>query len=132
MIRGKGATLVYDGDCAFCTWSAAAGRRWLPAQVTLLPWQQADLPALGLSRAAVANAVQWVAAGESPRSGHRAIARWLIVSGLPWSVAGRLLLVPPVSWAASWIYRAISVNRHRIPGPWRRTGTSCAVAGRER
>lgn len=120
------ATLVYDGDCAFCAWTATKGRRLLRAEVTLVPWQRADLVALGLEREAVANAVQWVPSGGPPRAGHRAIAAWLIASGLPWSLAGRLMLIPPVTWLAAGIYHVISRNRHRIPGPWRRAGR-CAT-----
>lgn len=121
------ATLVYDGDCAFCTWTATRGRRLLRADVTLVPWQRADLPALGLDEAAVTRAVQWVAApGERPRAGHRAIAAWLVASGRGWSAVGRLLEVPPVSWLAAGTYHLISRYRHRIPGPWHREG-SCRV-----
>jgi predicted DCC family thiol-disulfide oxidoreductase YuxK len=125
-------TLVYDGDCAFCTWSAQHGRRVLPASVELVPWQRADLPALGLDRAAVQTAVQWVAPGRGPQAGHRAIAAWLIASGWPWSLGGRLLLLPPVSWLAAGVYHVVSRNRHRIPGPWRRNGTACGVPTRGR
>lgn len=120
-----GATVVYDGDCSFCTWSATRGRRLLKADVTLVPWQRADLAALGLDRAAVTRAVQWVVPGTT-RSGHRAIAAWLIASGLPWSLAGRLMLTPPVSWLAAGVYLVVARNRHRIPGPWRADGV-CGV-----
>ncbi len=120
------ATLVYDGDCAFCTWTATKGRRVLPADVTLMPWQRTDLAALGLDTEAVTRAVQWVAPGAAPRAGHEAIAAWLLASGRPWSLAGRAMLIPPVSWLAACVYRVVSRNRHRIPGPWRRSGT-CVV-----
>jgi predicted DCC family thiol-disulfide oxidoreductase YuxK len=120
------ATVVYDGDCSFCTWSAAHGRRLLTADVALVPWQRADLAALGLDRTAVTRAVQWVAADGAPQAGHRAIAAWLTASGLPWSLAGRLMLTPPVSWLAAGAYHIVSRNRHRIPGPWRADGV-CGV-----
>jgi hypothetical protein len=35
--------------------------------------------------------------------------------------------VPPVSWLAAATYRMIANNRHRIPGPWRHSGTTCRV-----
>jgi predicted DCC family thiol-disulfide oxidoreductase YuxK len=127
----KAATLVYDGDCGFCTWAAMAGRRALPAAVTVLPWQKADLPALGLDEAAVNSAVQWVAPGVPPQAGHRAIATWLIMSGLPWSVAGGVMLVPPVSWLAAGIYHLVSRNRQHIPGPWRRDGPACGTGSQD-
>lgn len=119
-------TVVYDGDCSFCTWSARQGQRRLKAEVTLVPWQRADLAALGLDRTAVKRAVQWVPADGAPKAGHRAIAAWLIASGGPWSVAGRTMLMPPVSWLAGGVYRVVSRNRHRIPGPWRADGV-CSV-----
>jgi predicted DCC family thiol-disulfide oxidoreductase YuxK len=132
MMRTAGtATLVYDGDCGFCTWVALRGERLLPASVTAVPWQQADLPALGLSVAAVERAVQWVSPGEPPAAGHRAIARWLMASGLPWSLAGRIMLMWPVSWLAAGVYRLVAANRHRIPGPWRRDGVTCGVTREE-
>jgi predicted DCC family thiol-disulfide oxidoreductase YuxK len=120
-------TVVYDGDCSFCTWSVTQGQRLLKAGVTAVPWQRADLAALGLDRAAVSQAVQWVAADHAPEAGHRAIAAWLIASGLPWSLAGRLMLIPPVSWLAAGMYHVVSRNRHRIPGPWRAGGV-CRVS----
>jgi predicted DCC family thiol-disulfide oxidoreductase YuxK len=121
------ATIIYDGDCAFCTWSVTKGQRLLRADVTAVPWQRADLPTLGVDPDAAARAVQWVAPGAGPQAGHRAVAAWLIASGLLWSLAGRLLLIPPVSWLAAGAYHVISRNRHRIPGPWRRGGGACAV-----
>jgi predicted DCC family thiol-disulfide oxidoreductase YuxK len=118
------ATVIYDGDCGFCTWSATNGQRLLPADVTVVPWQRVDLDALGVSPEAAARAVQWVGPGDAPRrAGHRAIAAWLIASGLPWSLAGRLLVLPPVSWLAAGVYRLVARNRHHIPGPWRSHGS---------
>ena len=153
--------LVYDGDCGFCTWVAKRGERVLPAKVTIIPWQKADLAALGLSVQAVRDAVQWVPGGPDhaagpggaggsgsgvrgapapfetaaqparrtlpAQAGHRAIAAWLTASGLPWSIPGRALLLPGISWCAARVYHVISVNRYRIPGPWRRGGQRCSV-----
>jgi len=120
--------LVYDGDCGFCTWAASLGARWLPAQVSVVPFQRADLASLGLTRPEVQTAVQWVPLGHPPQAGHRAIAAWLLASGFPWSVLGRTLLLPGVSPLAGWIYHLISVNRTRIPGPWRRGGAHCGTS----
>jgi predicted DCC family thiol-disulfide oxidoreductase YuxK len=120
------ATVVYDGDCGFCTWTARHGQQLLPADVTIQPWQRSDLRALGLTEDAVQDAVQWVPPDGQPRAGHRAIAAWLIASGLPWSVLGRLLLIPPVGRLAAIGYRVLVRHRHQIPGPWRRSET-CAI-----
>ena len=42
-------TFVYDGDCSFCTLCAQYIERRIPTRATVLPWQFADLPALGLT-----------------------------------------------------------------------------------
>ena len=39
--------LVFDGDCGFCTRSAAVARRVLPADCAVVPWQGADLASVG-------------------------------------------------------------------------------------
>ena len=59
------ATFVYDGDCAFCTLCARFIERRIPSRATVIPWQFADLPALGLTREQAEAAVQWV--GEDGR-----------------------------------------------------------------
>jgi hypothetical protein len=96
--------LVYDGDCGFCTWVASHGARLLPASVDVVPFQQADLPSLGLSLPEVETAVQWVSPGLGPLAGHQAVAAWLVASGFPWSVLGRVMVLPGLSWLFERIY----------------------------
>ena len=118
-------TLVFDGDCGFCTTSVGfVGRFGLRAD-TVIAWQHADLDALGLTPQQCNDKVQWVAHGRVS-SGHEAVARLLISSALPWRPLGRLLLVPPFSWLAARAYGWISAHRHRLPG-----GTpACAIVVR--
>jgi predicted DCC family thiol-disulfide oxidoreductase YuxK len=37
-------------------------------------------------------------------------------AGFGWRIAGRVLLLPGVSWIAARAYRSIARNRHRLPG----------------
>jgi predicted DCC family thiol-disulfide oxidoreductase YuxK len=83
----------------------------------LVPYQAADLPALGLTEAQAAAAVQWVGTDGSVRSGHEAIAGALLTAGRRWRIAGRLLLAPGISPIAAGVYRLIAKNRSRMPGP---------------
>src|SRR5581483_8835152 len=46
---GVRATLVWDGECGFCKAWAMAARDKLPRDVDVIPWQEADLAALGLT-----------------------------------------------------------------------------------
>lgn len=108
-------SLVFDGDCAFCTSCVRALERIGP-RAAIVPWQRADLPALGLSEQQAAAAVQWVGDDGDVRSGHEAIAAALLSASGIWRPLGRLLLAPGVSWLAARAYRLIAANRHRLPG----------------
>jgi predicted DCC family thiol-disulfide oxidoreductase YuxK len=133
------ATFVYDGDCAFCTSCARFIARWVPTEATVVPWQFADLDALGLTLAECEAAVQWVGEDETKMStgrsvrtaaGPDAIARLLSTSTFAWRLLGRFLALRPVGAAARPAYRWVARNRHRMPG-----GTAaCALpqAARER
>jgi predicted DCC family thiol-disulfide oxidoreductase YuxK len=116
-------TFVYDGDCAFCTSCARFIERWIPTDAAVVPWQFADLDALGLTVAECEEAVQWVADG-AVAAGPDAIA--LLLGGgrrRAWRMVGRLLVLRPVRALAWPAYRWVARNRHRLPG-----GTAaCAV-----
>ncbi|MEV5819163.1 DCC1-like thiol-disulfide oxidoreductase family protein [Micromonospora harpali] len=117
------STFVYDGDCAFCTKCAEFIERRIPTRARVLPWQFADLDALGLTEAECTEAVQWVGVDGSRAAGPDAIARLLGDSGPLWRVAGAGLRFPPARAAAWPAYRWVARNRHRLPG-----GTAaCAV-----
>jgi predicted DCC family thiol-disulfide oxidoreductase YuxK len=109
------ATLVYDGDCGFCTTSVRWVTRLHLGADVVIPWQQADLAALGLTAQQCQAKLQWVDGGRTS-SGHEAVARLLLRSALPWRPLGALLLLPPVSWLAARAYDLIAANRTRLPG----------------
>jgi predicted DCC family thiol-disulfide oxidoreductase YuxK len=109
-------TLVFDGDCAFCTSAVGVARRVLPAEVTVVAWQFADLPALGVTAERAQQEVLWVAGDGSVSGGAAAVARLLRAAGLPLSVLGVLISLPPLRWVAPAAYRLVAANRHRLPG----------------
>ena len=111
------ATLVYDGDCAFCTRCVGLVESLrLGGGARLVASQHTDLPALGLTPAQVEKALQWVAADGSVSSGHAAVARLLLASAWFWRPPGAVLLVPPVSWVAARAYRWVAEHRDLMPG----------------
>jgi predicted DCC family thiol-disulfide oxidoreductase YuxK len=120
------ATLVFDGDCAFCTSSVNWAERRLGAAADFVPWQEIDLAAAGLTQAKAERSVQWLPAPDRPgtiRAGAGAVGRLLLASRWPWRALAAPALIPPFSWVAAVVYRLIAVNRHRLPG-----GTpACAV-----
>jgi len=114
--------LVYDGDCGFCTTCVRLLERIGP-EAEIVAWQLTDLAALGITEEQAIEALQWVRSDGTICSGHEAIAAVLIVSGGIWRVAGRVVLLPGISWFAARAYRLIAANRYRLPG-----GTpACAV-----
>ena len=109
-------TLVFDGDCAFCTTAVGVARRVLPAGVTVVAWQFADLDALGTTADRARQEVLWVDADGTVSGGAAAVARLLRAAGLPLSVLGVLISLPPLRWVAPPVYRLVAANRHRLPG----------------
>lgn len=115
-------TLVFDGDCGFCTSSVHAMKRLRIHADVVVAWQHADLDALGLTPEQCAEKLQWVADDGSHASGHLAVAALLEGSGL-WKPVGLLLRAPGVSWLAARAYSWIAAHRMSLPG-----GTpACAV-----
>ena len=110
------ATFVYDGDCSFCTSCAQFIERRIPSRATVVPWQFADLPSLGLTQEEAETAVQWVGEDGTIAAGPDAIALLLRDAGRLWEVPGRLLQIGPVRLAAWPAYRWVAGHRHLLPG----------------
>lgn len=108
--------LLYDGDCAFCTTCAQLVERRFRPDAEIVPWQFADLVAIGVSAEQASEAVQWVGTDGAVRAGHEAVAAMLDSCGPLARLAGRILVAPGVSAIAAWAYRLIAANRHRLPG----------------
>jgi predicted DCC family thiol-disulfide oxidoreductase YuxK len=68
--------LVLDGDCRFCRAAVARLERWFEPRAGSVPWQSADLAALGLTEAECREAVQWSEGGRTA-AGADAVAAWL-------------------------------------------------------
>ena len=116
--------LVYDGDCAFCTRAVAFALRQMKVACRAVPWQQADLAALGLTPEEAAKAVWWVERGAGMVSGHRAVAAALRHGRTAARPVGRLLDAPGVAGVAAAAYDLVARNRHRLPGGTPSCGTS--------
>ncbi|MFC7328947.1 thiol-disulfide oxidoreductase DCC family protein [Marinactinospora rubrisoli] len=108
-------TLLYDGDCGFCTRSVRVALR-LPVAVTPLPWQAADLAALGVDAARARGQVLFIEPSGRVHGGAMAVAALLRRSRGLWPVAGAVLALPVVRTVAAAVYRTVSANRHRLPG----------------
>ncbi len=113
-------TLIYDGDCGFCTTTAAwVSKHWPERDGTrAVPWQHlssGEVLATTLSADELARAAWWID-GDCQEEGARAVARALIATEGPWAIVGKVLLHPPLAWLAPWGYRLVARYRSRLPG----------------
>ncbi len=114
--------LVYDGDCGFCTRSVEMALR-MKVACQAVPWQQADLDALGLTEEQVTEKLWWVEPDGTKLSGHRAVAAALRRATPVLRPVGALLDTPVLAPVAAAGYDLVARNRHRLPG-----GTAtCAI-----
>jgi predicted DCC family thiol-disulfide oxidoreductase YuxK len=115
-LTGALGTLVFDGDCAFCSTSARSVRALTGPAVRVIPYQRADLDALGLTPEQGAEAVWFVHPDGRKERGHRAIAAALSAVGGVWRPVGAVLGSDALGPLAGGIYAWIARNRHRLPG----------------
>ena len=108
-------TLIYDGDCGFCTATARWAERRLSDDYRVVASQQADLGGLGLTEEDVARSAWWIDPDGARSDEHRCIAKALRAMRAPWPALGRLLALGPISPLAGWTYRFVAGNRNRLP-----------------
>ena len=90
--------------------------RKITREVTpIRPYQNLDLPALGLSSELTSKAVYYVRDGKYLVAAD-AIAQLLIDSKTFWMVVGLFLKLPLVRNLARIVYYWIAKNRHKLPG----------------
>ncbi len=113
---GRGM-LIYDGDCGFCSRTAAWLRRRLPRGYEIRASQRIEnLGAFKLSRREVHEAAFWIDPDGRRHRAHLAIVRALESSGGFLGSFARLGRVWPFEPIAEWLYFVIARNRHRLPG----------------
>ena len=110
------ATLVFDGDCGFCTTAV----NWLEAHLaqfpTAVPFQWADLDSLGVTENEARERVWFVSEGQR-HGGHRALSALLVLQKNPgWRFLGHLLVVPGFSLIGAAGYALVARYRYRLPG----------------
>jgi len=111
--------LVFDGDCGFCSSSAAWIARHWTGRERSVAWQQmdaGDLTAAGLTTDQVASAAWWIDERGCVWGGHLAVAKAMVAADGVWGGLGRLTLVPPFRWLAAIVYRLVVGYRHHLPG----------------
>jgi predicted DCC family thiol-disulfide oxidoreductase YuxK len=121
---GKGL-LIYDGDCGFCTRTAAWLRGRLPTGYRTCASQKLpNLHELGLDGKQVHEAAYWIDPDGTKHRGHRAILRAVEASrGALGPLAGAMKLWP-FDLIAAGVYSVVARHRHLLPGG---TDNHCAI-----
>ncbi len=109
-------TLIFDGDCGFCTTSASWIQKWMPDDVEVQPWQALDLDEVGLTVDDVSSAAYFASADGGLHRGHLAVGQALRHAGFPLCIAGELMIRPPIAWLAAPVYRLVATYRYKLPG----------------
>ncbi len=108
-------TLIFDGECGFCT----AYVNWFRARnqqsVHIVAFQNIDPKEYGLTLEKVQREAWWVTPTRK-FAGNRAIAHTLKACGMPWSGIGVMIDVIPVRWLAALVYQWIARHRNNLPG----------------
>lgn len=107
-------TLVYDGECGFCSTAV----RYMDARMrgyTSIPYQHADLKALGLTLEQVQDRV-WLVTPTQRLGGETAVIAVLKLQRPGWHLLGTVLDLPVLRGLTRVGYRWVSRNRYRLPG----------------
>ena len=110
------ATLIFDGDCGFCTSAANVVVRHSSVPITAHAWQLTDVTRFGLTETQTSERV-YLVLGDETFGGHLAFAYLLFIQR-NWALKalGWLMTVPPLCWLASIGYSLVARFRHRLPG----------------
>jgi NADH dehydrogenase len=118
-VGAPGGTLLFDGDCGFCTTAATAAAKGFQHGERAVPWRDAGddfLAAHELSNQQVRDAAWWVDDTGRRERGHRAVGYALVAAGGFKARCGVMMLTPPLSWIAALAYRVVVRWRYKLPG----------------
>jgi predicted DCC family thiol-disulfide oxidoreductase YuxK len=110
-------TLIFDGECGFCTRSARFVRALDRAQrVTVVPFQKRGVPeAVGLTRAECERAA-WAVAPDGPRGAGAAAVNLAFAVALGTRLPLFIYQLPLVHQLEDWLYQWVATHRHWLPG----------------
>jgi predicted DCC family thiol-disulfide oxidoreductase YuxK len=109
-------TLIFDGDCAFCTSSVNFTVKHSNVKFETIPYQWAKLEKFNLTAEQTQKKVYLNVDGKN-FAGAKAVSKLMrLDSNWILKIIGAIAAVPPFSWVADLLYWLVATNRHRLPG----------------
>ncbi len=109
-------TLVFDGDCGFCTSVARHFEKCSKAPIMITPWQRTDLAKLGLTSELAQQHVYLVRDGLH-FAGAECFAELMRIQDDPFHrLVARTMRAPGLRALSASVYRFVARHRHRFPG----------------
>ena len=116
MERTLNATMIFDGDCGFCSRSARFAVERVRVTCSVVSYQRADRAALGLTAAECAEALRFVAPDGTRFQGAAAVSQALRTGTAPWRGLGAVIDAPGVRVLAEHVYRFVARHRGTVSG----------------
>jgi predicted DCC family thiol-disulfide oxidoreductase YuxK len=116
--------VIYDGTCPVCiSLKEFAENRGSENSLVFIPYQDENFEgaAEGLTRQEASQMLYTISGDGTRKRGARAVFETM--KSLPgfWRIAGSILSIPPLVWAAEPLYRIFARHRHKVDGWWRDT-----------
>lgn len=109
-------TLIFDGDCGFCTTTANFIVQNSSVKIDAQPYQWAKLADFGLTEKEAAAKVQLVSDGKI-YAGHHCMAKLLLLQPNPLlKLIGAVMVMPNIDPISAKVYDWVAANRHSFPG----------------
>jgi predicted DCC family thiol-disulfide oxidoreductase YuxK len=109
-------TLIFDGDCGFCTSTANFIEKNSSVKIDVQPYQWAKLADLGLTEKEAAAKVQLVSDGKI-YAGHHCMAKLLLLQPNPvLKFIGAVMVMPSIDPISAKVYDWVASNRQSFPG----------------
>lgn len=109
-------TLIFDGECGFCTTSANFIVKTSKVEVAAIPYQRAELQKFSLTSEQTEKKV-YLNVDDTNFGGHVAVTKLLrLQPNIFLKSIGAIAHLPPFSWMAAMLYWLTAKYRHKLPG----------------
>lgn len=109
-------TVIFDGDCSFCSSAARFAQKYVAPKLNYQPYQQTDLAEFNLALTECEAALQLVTNSGEKFSAERAVLKLLKSGNLFARTVGLALQFPGFKPILKFGYAKVAKNRHRLPG----------------